>query len=75
MILLVLVLAAVVIGQIVRIFELSTAIKGIDENEITERDNDWQGLLMLLFMIGMLGSFIWMMIAYQDVVLPKSSLP
>ena len=73
LILLVLVLAAVVIGQIVRIFELSTAIKGIDENEITERDNDWQGLLMLLFMIGMLGSFIWMIFAYQDVVLPKSA--
>ena len=73
LILLVLVLAAVVIGQIVRIFELSTAIKGIDENEITEKDNDWQGLLMLLFMIGMLGSFIWMIFAYQDVVLPKSA--
>lgn len=70
---LVLVLAAIVIGQIVRIIELSNSIKGIDENEITDRDNEWQGWLMLLFMIGMIVSFVWMTIDYMDVTLPKSA--
>jgi len=68
-----LVLAAVAIGQIVRIFELSNAIKGVDENEITDKDNDRQGWLMLLFMLAMLIGFTWMTIDYWDVMLPKSA--
>lgn len=70
---LVLVLAAVAIGQIVRIFELSNSVRGVDENEITDKDNEWQGWLMLAFMFAMLISFTWMTIEYWDVLLPRSA--
>ena len=62
LIIIVLVLAGVAIGQAVRIFEISNALKGKDENEneITDDDNNRQGWYMLIFMFGMFITFIWM---------------
>jgi len=67
------VLALVAITQIVRIFELSSAIKGEKEEVTTDKDNRNQALLLLVFLIFMLGSFVWMMIEYADVMLPRSA--
>jgi cytochrome c oxidase subunit 2 len=73
LIILVLVLAAVAIGQIVRIFEITSDLKEQDENEVTDKDNNTQGWLMMGFLILMLGTFIWATVAYWDVMLPKSA--
>lgn len=71
--LVVLVLAGVAIGQIVRVLELSNAIKGKDENAVTDKDNNNQGWLMLVFLFVMFIGFLWAAIAYWDVLLPKSA--
>jgi cytochrome c oxidase subunit II len=73
LIIVVLILAGVAIGQAVRIFEISNSLKGKDENEITDDDNNRQGWYMLIFMFGMFITFIWMSASYWEVMLPKSA--
>ncbi len=63
----------VAIAQIVRVFELSAEIKGSDDTSITDRDNRTQGILILIFMIFMIGSFFWMITKYKSSLLPISA--
>ncbi len=67
----VLVVASVI--QIVRILELTSELKGGNTNAVTDKDNRNQGLLMFLVMIGMMGSFIWMWVAWGDLLLPGAA--
>lgn len=75
LIIIVVILGLLALGQIVRIFELSSDIKGGDDSEttFTEKDNRTQGILLLIFMIFMIGSFFWMLFGYSDVMLPRSA--
>ncbi len=66
-------LGLIAIGQAVRVFELSAEIKGSDDASITDKDNRTQGILMLVFLIFMLGSFIWMVVEYDSILLPISA--
>lgn len=73
LIIVVAILGIIAITQVVRVFELSSALKGDDVEETKDKDNQNQGWLLLLFLIFMIGSFIWMMFEYGDVLLPKSA--
>ncbi len=75
LIILIVILAVIVIAQAVRVFELTSSIKGdaSKETEITDKDNQTQGILLLVWMFIMLGSFAWMMIDYGRVLLPEAS--
>lgn len=74
LIILVAVLAVLALGQIVRIFELSSSIKKKeDENDVNDRDNNIQGTLLILFGVLLLGSFFWMMSSYSSYLLPVSA--
>lgn len=75
LIILITVLAIIVIAQAVRVFELTSSIKGdaSKETEITDKDNQTQGILLLIWMFIMLGSFAWMMVNYGKVLLPGAS--
>lgn len=74
LIVLVAIFGIVVIAQSVRVLELSGSLKKDDtDTDVTDKDNRTQGLLMLIFMIFMFGSFIWMIYAYSGSFLPKSA--
>jgi len=66
----VVVLAILAIVQIVRVFELSSEVRKDDERENQLKANDYNGKLMLLFLILMMGGFIWGTIAWWDIMLP-----
>ena len=69
----VLVLAVITALQLMRVFELSTKARKEVEYEVTDRDNNYQGWLMLLFGIAMIVSLFWMLYAWLPVTLPKPS--
>jgi cytochrome c oxidase subunit 2 len=60
-------------AQIVRIYELATKASKRDEYVVTNKDNNNQGRLMLVFGIGLLSSFVWMVNAWSPIFLPKPS--
>lgn len=61
----VLVLAVLAVIQIVRIYELSSAIREEDTALPTPEDNDRQGFWMLVFGIAFIGSFFAMLYAWM----------
>ena len=73
MTLIVLVLAVLTALQLIRIFELSSKARKRAEYEITDQDNNNQGWLMLLFRIGLMVSFFWMLASWSKLMLPKSA--
>jgi cytochrome c oxidase subunit 2 len=62
--LIVIVLGVIAIAQLVRVYELSSKLRKRGEHEITTRDNNLNGRLMLLFMFLFYASFIYLMLAY-----------
>lgn len=74
LIVLVSILGLVALVQAVRVFELSSLLRGENkEGTITDRDNHTQGVLLLIWLIFMMGSFAWMMVEYGDYILPLAS--
>jgi len=73
MTLIVLVLAVLTALQLIRIFALSSKARKRAEYEITDQDNNNQGWLMLLFGIGLMVSFFWMLASWSKLMLPKSA--
>ncbi|HET6990067.1 MAG TPA: cytochrome c oxidase subunit II, partial [Bacteroidia bacterium] len=66
----ILILAAAAIWQLVRVVELSTKLKGVDPNKVTESDNRMQGRLLLLFYFLLMGFCFWQYFEYKDKLLP-----
>lgn len=68
------ILALIAIGQAVRVFELSSDIKGDDTSStITDKDNRTNGTLALVFLIFMMIAFFWTWIEWGDVILPEAA--
>ena len=67
------VVAFIAIGQVVRIFELTNKIKGIKESDVTDKDNDTQGKLLLTFGILFVASFFVMTAKWNHLSLPVSA--
>ncbi len=63
-ILIVIVLGAIAIAQLVRVYELSSKLRKTGENEISNRDNRLNGNFMLLFVILLFVGFVWLMLKY-----------
>ena len=74
LIIIALVLGVLAIAYIVRIFELSTELKGgTPEWVVTDKDNKTQGFLMLAFLIAFFAFCVWQFYAYKDLLLPVSA--
>ena len=71
MMVVVLFLAVFAAAQIMRIYELSVKVRQEEEYVVTDKDNSNQGRLMLLFGIGLVVSFFWMVAAWDELALPK----
>jgi len=70
---LIVLLSIVVFVQLVRILELSSEIRGIDTAEVTDKDNNIQGILMFASVIALLICFIGMTIKYWEHLLPRAA--
>lgn len=75
LIIVVAILGIIALAQIVRVFELSSDLKkgGEDSNDVNDKDNNIQGILLGMFGVLLVGSFIAMLIGYDKVLLPKSA--
>ena len=67
------VVAVIAIAQVVKIFELANKIKGIKESDITDKDNDTQGKLLLTFGVLFMASFFVMTAKWNHLLLPISA--
>lgn len=59
--------------QIVRVSELLSEIKNKDVNEVTDEDNNTQGLLFLIVGFAFLIFVVWQMITWNHLLLPPAS--
>lgn len=62
-------LAIVALTQVVKVYEGSSKLNGGKDNEVTTRDNNNQGRLMLLFGILFIAAFFAMIFAWGDLTL------
>lgn len=63
-ILLVIILGAIAVAQLVRIYELSSKLRKNEEHEISNRDNNLNARMMFGFMLLFFAGFIYLMTAY-----------
>jgi len=66
-------LVVVTLVQITRVSELLSELNNEDVNEVTDKDNNTQGILFLVIGFGFLVFVIWQMISWNHVILPPAS--
>ncbi|PCH94016.1 MAG: cytochrome C oxidase subunit II [Bacteroidetes bacterium] len=59
--------------KLIRVYELSEELRGSDTEEVTESDNKWNGILMLVMTLGFLAMAVYEVITYQQFLLPPAS--
>lgn len=64
------ILTALAIGYLVRVFELASSLKGKKQEEITEKDNRLQSRLMLIFLFVFFAFTIWNLKSFIPKMLP-----
>ncbi len=72
-ILIVIVLAVIAIAQIMRVYELSSKIRGKREEDVNLRVNNINASLMMIFLIVFFGSFFYMLAKYGRGMLPDAA--
>lgn len=73
LIILVVVLAAMAIAQLARVYELTSKLRGKREEDVSESDNRMNGRLMWVFCIAYFAFFLWLLIEYKEEMLPVSA--
>ena len=63
----------VALTQVIRIFQLTGKIKGYDINEITDSDNNFNGLLSLFFCVLFFVFCIYQYFEFKKFILPESA--
>ncbi|MEN9302516.1 MAG: hypothetical protein RL264_945 [Bacteroidota bacterium] len=63
-ILLVIILGAIAIAQLVRVYELSSKLRKTGEHEISQRDNNLNARMMFIFMLALFASVIYLFTTY-----------
>src|SRR5579872_370388 len=67
------VLTLVLIFQLMRIYQLSSELKGKNVGMADEKDNRSQGNMMLIFMASFFIFLIWLIFRYKDDMLPQAA--
>ena len=65
-IILVVLVGVVAVAQIVRVYELTSKLRGKREEEVSHRDNMFNAWMMLIFMIAFYAFFGWLVYEYGD---------
>ena len=73
LIVVVVILLVATLVQILRVSELLSEIKNKDVNEVTDKDNNTQGLLFLIVGFGFLVFVVWQMVTWNHLLLPPAS--
>jgi cytochrome c oxidase subunit 2 len=73
LIIVVVILLVATLVQITRVSELLSEIKNKDVNEVTDKDNNTQGLLFLIVGFGFLVFVVWQMVTWNHLLLPPAS--
>ncbi len=73
LIIVVVVLGAMAIAQLARVYEITSRLSGRKEEEISEDDNRMNARLMWVFCIAYFAFFLWLLIHYRDKMLPVSA--
>jgi cytochrome c oxidase subunit II len=73
LIVLVLILGILAIVQLVRVYELTSRMRGTREEDISAGDNRMNARLMWLFPFFYFGFFLWLLIYYKNRMLPVSA--
>jgi len=73
LIVVVVILLVATLVQVTRVSELLSEIKSKDVNEVTDRDNNTQGLLFLIVGFGFLIFVVWQMVTWNHLLLPPAS--
>lgn len=75
LIIVVAILALLAFAQAIRVFELAGKMRGDDatSDDVNDKDNRNQGYLLLGALIFLIGGFFYTVIAYDDILLPKSA--
>ena len=73
LIVVVVILLVATLVQILRVSELLSEIKNEDVNEVTDKDNNTQGLLFLIVGFGFLIFVVWQMATWNHLLLPPAS--
>ena len=72
-VLIVVVLAVIAVAQIMRVYELSTQIRGKREEDVDLRTNNINASLMMVFLLVFFGSLFYMMIEYGAGLMPVAA--
>lgn len=72
-VLIVVVLAVIAVAQIMRVYELSTQIRGKREEDVDLRTNNINASLMMVFLLIFFGSLFYMMALYGDGLMPVAA--
>lgn len=73
LIVLVVVLGVMAVAQLARVYELTAKLRGKREEDITDSDNRMNARLMWLFCVAYFAFFIWLLVRYNDRMLPVSA--
>ena len=73
LIVVVVILLVAALVQVTRVSELLSEIKSKDVNEVTDKDNNTQGLLFLIVGFGFLIFVVWQMVTWNHLLLPPAS--
>jgi cytochrome c oxidase subunit 2 len=73
LILAVIVLGILAVTRLSRVYELTSALRGKREEEITERDSKMNARLMWAFPFAYFGFFLWLTVSYKKHMLPVSA--
>lgn len=73
LILIVVVLGILAVAQLARVYELTSKLRGKREEDISDADNRMNATLMWLFPIAYFGFFLWLVVAYNDKMLPLAA--
>jgi cytochrome c oxidase subunit 2 len=73
LIVVVVILLVATLVQILRVSELLSDIKNKDVNEVTDEDNNTQGILFLIVGFGFLIFVVWQMVTWNHLLLPPAS--
>lgn len=67
------VLGLVAASQLMKIYQLSSAVKGHNDYDLTPRENKFQAILMPIFLIYFFGFIIYQLVEWGGYVLPVSA--
>ena len=66
-------LAVLAVGQLMRVFEASSQLKGGTSVLPTDAENKYQAKMMLVFLAAYFSFFAWLVARYGDKLLPESA--